>query len=145
MSKYDDVTMKEYMEKKLEMLNDLGRNQNCNNFCIGVVCYDCPLNEEYNGYDCSALELMYQEKAIEIVMNYEPKVNIDWSNVPIDTKVLVRNYNCEKWVNGHFAKYKDGKIYTYPNGVNSFNHDAYNNCLVGWKYGKLYKEKNNEE
>ena len=134
MSKYDNVTLKEYMEEKLKMLNDLGRTKGCCNF---VDCDNCPLSEQNNKKDCgcSSLELLYPEKAIEIVMNYEPKV--DWTKVPVDTKVLVRDYEEENWTKRHFAKYEDGKIYVYPNGTSSFTN---NGETISWNYCKLYKE-----
>ena len=131
---YDNVTVKEYMENKLKMLNGLGRT-GC--ICIGVKCSDCPLSELNNktNYDCGVLELLYPEKAIEIVMNYEPKV--DWTKVPVDTKVLVRDYEEENWTKRHFSKYEGGKIYTYPNGTSSFTN---NGETISWNYCKLYKE-----
>lgn len=130
---YDNVTLKEYMEKKLEMLNDLGRTKSD---CIGVDCSKCPLGILNNttSNECGALELLYPEKAIEIVMSYEPKV--DWSKVPVDTKILVKDYTSEDWKKRHFAKYEDGKIYAYDDGKSSFTTDV----IVSWSYGKLYKE-----
>lgn len=134
MNKYDNVTVKEYMEKKLKMLNDLGTT---NGFCDYDCCEDCPLSSFNNGtrYNCNALELLYPEKAIEIIMNYEPKV--DWSKVPVDTKVLVKDLNEEDWKKRHFSKYEGGKIYTYPNGTSSFTNDGE---TISWNYCKLYKE-----
>lgn len=131
MSKYDNVTVKEYMKKKLKMFNDLGRTQEN---CIGVRCSECPLNEKYNGYNCSSLEMLYPGKAIELVMNYEPKV--DWTKVPVDTKVLVKDYKSDDWLKRHFAKYEDNKIYAYDDGKSSFTTDV----IVSWRYGKLYKD-----
>lgn len=134
---YDNVTVKEYMENKLKMLNGLGRT-GC--ICIGVKCSDCPLSELNNktNYDCGVLELLYPEKAIEIVMNYEPKV--DWTKVPVDTKVLVKDYKSGDWLKRHFAKYEDNKIYAYDDGKSSFTTTEE---PVAWTYGRLYKE--NEE
>lgn len=133
MSKYDNVTAKEYMQNKLRMLNDLGRTEA---MCVGVQCSDCPLSELNNktNYDCDVLELLYPEKAIEIVMNYEPKV--DWTKVPVDTKVLVKDYKSGDWLKRHFAKYEDNKIYAYDDGKSSFTTDV----IVSWRYGKLYKD-----
>ena len=133
MSKYDNVTLKEYIEKKLEMLNNLGRVEAD---CIGVKCSDCPLSDDNNvtNYNCGVLETLYPEKAIEIVMNYEPKV--DWTKVSVDTKVLVKDCKKDDWVKRHFAKYENGKIYAYDNGKSSFTTDV----IVSWNYGKLYKE-----
>lgn len=143
---YDNVTVKEYIENKLKMLNGLGRT-GC--ICIGVKCSDCPLSELNNktNYDCGVLEFLYPEKAIEIVMNYEPK--IDWSKVPVDTKVLVKDYEEEDWNKRYFAKYENGKIYTYPSGLSSFTFNEGDNNLsknlINWRYVKLYKGASNEE
>ena len=136
MSKYNNVTVKEYMKKKLEMLNDLGRTES---YCVGIECDNCPLSIQNNGtnYSCRELEILYPEKAIEIVMNYEPKV--DWTKVPVDTKILVRDYEEENWTKRHFAKYEDDKIYVYDGGKTSFT----TNSVSSWRYSKLYKE--NEE
>ena len=136
MSKYDNVTAKEYMQNKLRMLNDLGRTEA---MCVGVQCSDCPLSDYNNktNCDCAILELLYPEKAIEIVMSYEPKV--DWTKVPVDTKILVRDYEEENWAKRHFAKYEDGKIYVYDGGKTSFT----TNSVSSWRYSKLYKK--NEE
>lgn len=142
MSKYDNVTFKEYMKKKLEMLNDLGRTSG---HCNGILCDKCPLssynNKEITSSGCHALELLYPEKAIEIVMNYEPK--IDWTKVPIDTKVLVKDHKEGDWLKRHFAKYEDGKIYTYKNGQSSFT--TITDETTPWNYGKLYKEGENND
>lgn len=144
MSNYDNITVKEYMENKLEMFNNLGRTKET---CMGVKCSECPLNEKYNGYNCSSLEMLYPEEAIEIVMNYEPK--IDWSKVPVDTKVLVKDYEEEDWNKRYFAKYENGKIYTYPSGLSSFTFNEGDNNLsknlINWRYVKLYKGASNEE
>lgn len=137
MGKYDNVTMKEYMKKKLEILNDLGRKRK-NELCNGVSCNDCPLshiNNNLNVDDCGTLELLYPERALEIVMDYEPK--IDWTKVPVDAKVLVKDYKEEDWKKRHFAKYEGGKIYAYDDGKSSFTA---NGVLASWSYGKLYKE-----
>ena len=134
MSKYNNITMKEYMEKKLEMLNDLGRTSG---YCNGIYCNNCPLsslnNKEITSDGCYLLELLYPEKAIEIVMDYEPKV--DWTKVPVDTKVLVKKCKNDDWEKRHFAKYENGIIYAYDNGKSSFTTDT----IVSWTYGKLYK------
>lgn len=131
MGKYDNVTMKEYMKKKKEMLDDLGR---IGEGCKGVRCYNCPFYcKDKNEYVCDKIELENPDKALEIVMEYEPKV--DWSKVPVDTKILVKEYTSEDWEKRHFAKYEDGKIYAYDDGKSSFTTDV----IVSWSYGKLYK------
>ena len=136
MSKYENVTFLEYHKKKLEMFDDLGRTREV---CSGVNCYDCPFSSSKNGLNekCSVLEDTYPEKALEIVMEYKPK--IDWENVPVDTKILVKNREDDTWERRHFAKFENGKVYAWDNGATSFS--VYSEQYVAiWKYAKLYKE-----
>lgn len=131
MGKYDNVTAKEYFEKKKEMLNDLGRIRG---YCSGVDCCDCPLHSfEYN---CEELEFGHLDKILEIVMEYEPKV--DWSKIAVDTKVLVRDSEEYEWVPKYFAKYENGLVYTFLGGKTSFTDNG-NNDIIDWRYAKLYE------
>lgn len=128
MGKYDNVTMKEYMKKKKEMLDDLGRTQGV---CESVNCNNCPYKNGDN--DCMEIEFSNPDKALEIVMEYKPKV--DWSKVEVDTKVLVRDRDDEEWERAYFAEYSNDKIYTFVNGKTSFT----TNMVKERKYTKLYK------
>ena len=61
-----------------------------------------------------------------------------WNDVPIDTKILVRDYRNKEWQHKHFAKYEDGIFYAYSLGATSWS-----NCsreTLAWKYAKLYEE-----
>lgn len=132
MGKYDNVTMKEYMKKKKEMLDDLGRT---GGVCGGINCKDCPLNlDSKYEVSCSEMELVNPDKALEIVMEYEPKV--DWSKVEVDTKVLVRDSKEDNWKRRYFSKYEDGIIYAWNYGRTSFTS---NSEMTEWEYAKLYK------
>ena len=126
MGKYDNVTMKEYMKKKKEMLDDLGRT---GNECSSIRCSECPLKS------CEGIEIVNPDKALEIVMEYEPKV--DWSKVEVDTKILVRDSKKANWKHRYFSKYEDGIIYAWNDGRTSFT----SNCseMTDWEYAKLYK------
>ena len=68
----------------------------------------------------------------------ELKEVIDWSKVPVDTKVLVSK-DGENWLKRYFAKYEDGKIYFFSCGVSSYSVDDISNVL-SWEYVKLYQE-----
>lgn len=130
MGKYDNVTMKEYMKKKKEILDNLGR---VDGKCDGVRCFECPFNDD--DVDCNVFEMLNPDKALEIVMEYEPKV--DWSKVEVDTKVLVRNFNDEIWFPRYFAEYKNDNIYCFDYGRTSFTKE--DTELIIWDYAKLYK------
>lgn len=38
---------------------------------------------------------------------------VDWSKVPVDTPILVRNLGSDMWLRRHFAKYKNGAVYSF--------------------------------
>ena len=55
-----------YFGEKRRMLDSLGRTEGK---CGGVRCPDCPFSHKNNGMElyCEALEIVYPERAIEIV------------------------------------------------------------------------------
>lgn len=60
---------------------------------------------------------------------------IDWSKVAVDTPILVRDYEGGRWVRRYFAKYENGKVYTWLGGTTSWSADSDNVC--DWKFAKL--------
>lgn len=64
----------------------------------------------------------------------EPKV--DWSKVEVDTPILVKEYEESKWTKRYFAKYEDGVVYAWNNGVTSWTAND-DECVIVWKYAKL--------
>ena len=62
----------------------------------------------------------------------EPEV--DWSKVEVDTPILVRHTEDEKWCKRHFAKCdKYGLVYTWKSGRTSWTEED----LSVWGYAKL--------
>lgn len=127
---YSEVTFLEYQKKKREMFDNLGRTSGK---CNDVACPACPLDEKKTGVNCNAIERLNPEKALKIVMEYEPKV--DWTKVPVDTKILV-SLDGKTWHKRYFCKFKNGGVYAFDNGATSFT----NNGSTKWEYAKLYKE-----
>lgn len=66
---------------------------------------------------------------------------VDWSQIPVDTKVLVKDRKDGKWEPRYFAEYKKGKVLTYPYGMDSWS-SSYENPLIlpSWNYYKLAEE-----
>lgn len=68
---------------------------------------------------------------------------VDWSKVPINTKVIVSDCG-EHWLEGYFYSYaignKNNTIYTFNEPVTPYN--LYSNKEVGWNFAKLYDEEN---
>lgn len=135
MGKYDNVKYLEYIEKRNKMMNDFGRT---GGRCDGVrSCLSCPLCVEENHIKC--MDTYNPEEALRIVMEYKP--HIDWSKVPVDTKIWVRNANGSihgsgKWYKRYFAGYKNGKIYVWANGATSYSAEG---RTTEWDEVKLYE------
>ena len=76
-------------------------------------------------------------------MEFEEIVNVDWSKVQVDTKILVSG-DGKDWYRRYFAKYENGFIYAFPDGLSSFTACYKPECgyrrVCAWKYGKLYEE-----
>ena len=85
--------------------------------CCGISCAKCCLlqalwlNEEYK----------------------EPEV--DWSKVPVDTKILVKDFENDRWLPRHFMMYKKGMVYAFPDGTTSFSSERKGSTQ--WKFAKL--------
>lgn len=65
---------------------------------------------------------------------------VDWSKIPVDTKVLVKNSQDQEWERRYFAKYEDGKVYAFMNGVTSWSMSAWGD-IAPWEEAKLVEDK----
>ena len=102
----EDVTMIEYQNLKLSMLNQLGK-----------------LGRINSKYGCPTQEIINPQEAIKKVQEWhkENTLKVDWSKVPVDTPIWVweDGYEDSK-VKRHFAKFEDGKIYVWNDGKTSW-------------------------
>ena len=78
---------------------------------------------------CKMLQIIW------LIEEYEEpeKPEVDWSKVEVDTPILVKNSEDEEWRKRHFAKYKNGNVYAWSDGLTSWT--AYDKMV--WKYAKL--------
>lgn len=60
---------------------------------------------------------------------------VDWSNVKVDTPILVKTKEGENWKRRYFAAYKDGRVYAWDSGATSWS--VTNKLSWGYKYAKL--------
>lgn len=67
------------------------------------------------------------------------RINIDWTKVPIDTKIYVKDLVNENWKKRHFAEYKDGKVYAFYDGQTSWSSKY---KLTEWPFAKLGEDIN---
>ena len=91
--------------------------------CFNLSCADCEFRS--NDTSCAArlISWLYEEYQ-------EPTV--DWSKVPVDTKVLVSD-DGGKWFKRYFASYEDGRVYVWYGGGTSWS----NNLTSPYNYAKL--------
>ena len=104
----------------------------------GCYCHDC--SGCHNWYKSqNFFETDFSCRAQEHFTKWleeEYETTVDWSKVPVDTQILVKNEcGSGRWIKRHFAYYRDGKVYAWKGGTTSYtsHHEA-----AIWKYVKLY-------
>lgn len=104
-------------------VNGNDKMQSCNK----LRCSECILNNQNKICAESREEWLKAEYV-------EPPV--DWSKVPVDTKILVKGSEDEIWIPRYFAEYKDDLVYAWDCGCTSWSAD----CVTHWNYAKLAEE-----
>lgn len=61
---------------------------------------------------------------------------VEWSKVPVDTPILVKDDYDEEWVKSYFASYKNGEVRAWMGGRTSFSVKNKTDTF-GWKYAKI--------
>ena len=97
--------------------------------CFAINCHDCAWSS------CNNCRKKFREWLEQEYV--EPPV--DWSKVPVDTKVFVRDSDSDPWKPRYFAKFEDGKIFTWINGATSFSANNFDD-VVWWIQGKLAED-----
>lgn len=98
--------------------------------CTKIRCEDCDFNEESTG-ECKGGAYGFREWLNSECV--EPPV--DWSKVAVDTPILVRDSEEEAWRKRYFAKYENGIVYAWENGVTSWSTDS--GDVTDWEFAKL--------
>ena len=99
------------------------------NFCKDFVKPNILKSDSCNGLACGACYMLQTIWLLEDCK--EPE--IDWSKVPVDTPILVKDHEDGEWLKRYFAMYEDGYIYAWGNGCTSWNADN----MYTWNYTKL--------
>lgn len=97
-------------------------------------------NKTYGGilelkreYDNSMItDSLYLEEILEL----EFTAAVDWSDIPMDTKIYVRDKQGDVWKPRLFAKYENDKVHAWLDGKSSFTIDKETD-YVAWEYAKL--------
>lgn len=75
------------------------------------------------------------EDCDKVRMKWLEQEYVDWSKVPVDTPILVRDYENREWTRRYFARYVDGRVLTWSAGATSWSTDY--KGVVPWQYAKL--------
>lgn len=100
-------------------------------------------------YDDELLVLYTSPHGADIMEVYDIENNlvwkrkeIDWTKVPVDTKVYVREDENADWLASYFAGYSNGYYCTYPEGRTSWTNEKGN--VLRWNQCKLVEEPKKE-
>ena len=128
-----DICKKENLGKKYKLLYDT---------TIWTVIYTdvYETSVTLKGVNNNDIKMMYD---LSELLDFDFEEVVDWSKVPVDTKILVANFIGNDyeivWKKRYFAKYENGKIYAWCDGATSFSVDSDDLC-TRWDFVKLYKE-----
>ena len=100
-------------------------------YCRNVPCSECIFH--YMDANCIEGRKQWLEEEYN-----------EWENTEVDTRILVRDKECNPWEHRHFHKYEKGKVYAFVGGRTSFTVDGYPNISNPWKHAKLYNEESEE-
>ena len=103
------------------------------NYRIPLKSYDSNLShiEGMEQWDISSVVINLNGTTWRI---WERK-KVDWSKVPKDTRVFVRDSTDKEWKKAHFALYDKGTFYAYQEGMSSWTADE----IYAYRYCKLAK------
>ena len=62
---------------------------------------------------------------------------IDWSKVPVDTPILVKDFKEYNWERRYFAKVENDKVYAWDGGATSWSVGNSKCCFTSWRHAKL--------
>lgn len=101
--------------------------------CSGASCSKCDFNSNIN---C-------RKNVNEWANSEYVEPQVDWSEVPVDTPILVRDSELFAWSKEHFAKYEDETVYTWDYGKTSWS--TYDGKMSSYKYAMLPESEDQNE
>ena len=123
--------------KNYEMYEDEVRKFKDGNFCEEFV---IPHILKSNNCDYMSCSDCGRRQMLWFVEEYE-EPEVDWSQVEVDTPILVKHSESAKWHKRHFAKYENGLVYAWNNGETSWTTVA----MTDWNYAKLAEDEKEPE
>ena len=102
----------------------------------GKISPKIKITKIYDLSEYASMSLEFSTENRDLLWNVEDEV--DWDEVEVDTKVLVRNKPDDNWLKRHFAKYEDGKVYVFKNGRTNWSNEG----ITHWQETKLWEDNN---
>lgn len=94
--------------------------------CDGTMCNECAFLANY--YCIDGFKIWANSECVE--------PSVDWSKVPIDTPILVRDSKNASWEKKYFSEYRNGTVYAWADGATSWSVEK-PEYVYDWKYAKL--------
>ena len=116
--------MKNY-EKYADELRKYEVEELCNKFIKPNILK----KDNCSGINCTACSMRMMLWLLEDCEESE----VDWNKVEVNTPILVRDCDDDRWIKRYFANYENEIIYAWNSGATSWS----TSCVTGWKYAKL--------
>ena len=113
------------------------RNYKDDKFCIDFIIPNIIKENGCSG-ECSQCRLL---QTMWLFEEYE-EPEVDWSQVSIDTPILVRDSEDEEWQRRYFAKYENGVVYAWIVGSTSWSTP--DDEVSAWTFVKLAETEKGE-
>ena len=116
--------MKNY-EKYADEISKYQVEELCNKFIKPNILK----KDNCSGINCTACSMRMMLWLLEDCEESE----VDWNKVEVNTPILVRDCDDDRWIKRYFAKYENETIYAWNSGATSWS----TSCMTGWKYARL--------
>lgn len=116
--------------KNFEKYADEIRNYKGNSLCCDFIRPRILKTDSCGSLSCAECQML---QMLWLLEEYE-EPRVDWSEVEVDTPILVANFEGGEWRRRYFAKFEDGKVYAWVDGGTSWSSD---NKAHKWNYAKL--------
>lgn len=118
------------LEKYKDEIINYSRDFFCDNFVEPIILKQ--FKKKCRGIGCDQCRLLQQ---IWFQEEYqEPET--DWSKVAVDTPIYVREDETDEWLPRYFAKYENGMVFTWDDGMTSFSAE-HDDWYTDWACAKL--------
>ena len=115
--------------KNYEKYADELRKYEVEDLCNKFIKPNILKKDNCSGINCTACSMRMMLWLLEDCEGSE----VDWNKVEVNTPILVRDCDDDRWIKRYFAKYENEIIYAWNSGATSWSTSH----ITGWKYAKL--------